>query len=177
LDNTFEVQIRTVLSEGWHEVEHDLRYKARDTWDSHKDLSRALNGILATIETCDWGVLRLLDELTLRYYESEQWAAMLRTRLRLRLVNTELRQEICDLFGTSRALRRDFFRFPRAELLSALLESGLRIPLSLDNLCFIINRLTLSSQALRNIEPRTLEVQFHRANLPDFPSPTEGLHE
>lgn len=27
IDNTYEMQIRTVFSEGWHEVEHDLRYK------------------------------------------------------------------------------------------------------------------------------------------------------
>ena len=27
IDKTFEVQFRTILSEGWHEVEHDLRYK------------------------------------------------------------------------------------------------------------------------------------------------------
>ena len=25
IDNTYEIQLRTVLSEGWHEVEHDLR--------------------------------------------------------------------------------------------------------------------------------------------------------
>ena len=25
IDNTYEIQIRTVFSEGWHEVEHDLR--------------------------------------------------------------------------------------------------------------------------------------------------------
>lgn len=29
IDCTYEIQLRTVLSEGWHEVEHDLRYKCR----------------------------------------------------------------------------------------------------------------------------------------------------
>ena len=29
IDNTYELQLRSVLSEGWHEVEHDLRYKTR----------------------------------------------------------------------------------------------------------------------------------------------------
>ena len=33
IDATYEVQLRTVLSEGWHEIEHDLRYKTKDeTW-------------------------------------------------------------------------------------------------------------------------------------------------
>ena len=29
IDTTVEIQLRTVFSEGWHEVEHDLRYKSR----------------------------------------------------------------------------------------------------------------------------------------------------
>ena len=45
IDNTYEVQIRTILSEGWHEVEHDLRYKCKEDWDEFKEESRLLNGI------------------------------------------------------------------------------------------------------------------------------------
>ena len=47
IDNTFEVQIRTIFSEGWHEVEHDIRYKYYDEWKSATILSRELNGIVA----------------------------------------------------------------------------------------------------------------------------------
>ena len=32
IDATYEIQIRTILSEGWHEVEHDLRYKCKEDW-------------------------------------------------------------------------------------------------------------------------------------------------
>ncbi|MBK7959276.1 MAG: hypothetical protein IPK03_14995 [Bacteroidetes bacterium] len=31
VDSTFEVQLRTILSEGWHEIDHDLRYKSINT--------------------------------------------------------------------------------------------------------------------------------------------------
>jgi ppGpp synthetase/RelA/SpoT-type nucleotidyltranferase len=51
IDETFEIQLRSILSEGWHEVEHDLRYKSKKNWETQDDLSRALNGIIATIET------------------------------------------------------------------------------------------------------------------------------
>lgn len=27
IDTSFEIQIRTIFSEGWHEIEHDFRYK------------------------------------------------------------------------------------------------------------------------------------------------------
>lgn len=51
IDTTFELQLRSILSEGWHEVDHDLRYKSKSNWINQGDLSRALNGIMATLET------------------------------------------------------------------------------------------------------------------------------
>ena len=49
-DQTFEIQIRTIFSEGWHEIDHDIRYKCKEDWAQHQDLDRNLNGILATLE-------------------------------------------------------------------------------------------------------------------------------
>ena len=57
IDRTFEIQIRTIFSEGWHEVEHDIRYKSLADWKEHPELSRNLNGVFATLETCDWAIL------------------------------------------------------------------------------------------------------------------------
>lgn len=59
IDRTFEIQVRTIFSEGWHEVEHDLRYKNQDDWIDHIDLSRNLNGVYATLETCDWAIINM----------------------------------------------------------------------------------------------------------------------
>lgn len=44
IDMTYEIQLRSVLSEGWHEVEHDLRYKCKDEpwWSYCKEESRFL---------------------------------------------------------------------------------------------------------------------------------------
>ncbi|MCQ5134576.1 hypothetical protein NE541_16280, partial [Coprococcus eutactus] len=33
-DQTFEVQLRTVLIEGWHDIEHEMRYKYKLGSDS-----------------------------------------------------------------------------------------------------------------------------------------------
>ena len=55
IDNTIEIQIRTIFSEGWHEVEHDLRYKYKSDWDDEIEMSRDLNGIFAMLEMCDNG--------------------------------------------------------------------------------------------------------------------------
>src|ERR1700749_1078921 len=80
IDNTFELQLRTVLSEGWHEVDHDLRYKCEDDWQKHTDLSRMFNGILAAIETNEWSMLQLFNELSYRHYQNSDCEAMLRTK-------------------------------------------------------------------------------------------------
>ena len=45
IEPTFKIQIRTVFSEGWHEVEHDLRYKCKDDWEGCELYSHTLNGI------------------------------------------------------------------------------------------------------------------------------------
>lgn len=37
IDDTYEIQIRTIMSEGWHEVEHDLRYKYKDDWNDFQE--------------------------------------------------------------------------------------------------------------------------------------------
>ncbi len=58
IDSTFELQIRSILSEGWHEVEHDLRYKAKQDWIGNDVESRKLNGIYATLETSEWTMIK-----------------------------------------------------------------------------------------------------------------------
>ena len=53
IDPTYEIQIRTVFSEGWHEVEHDFRYKCKEDWVGYEFYSRTLNGVIATLENAE----------------------------------------------------------------------------------------------------------------------------
>lgn len=84
IDDTFEIQIRTVFSEGWHEVEHDLRYKCKEEWVDDLENSRALNGIYATLVTCDWSIIRLFDERAHDKYRKEEWISMLKNKFRIK---------------------------------------------------------------------------------------------
>lgn len=36
IDDTFEIQIKTMFFEGWHEIEHDMRYKGEELWKNYK---------------------------------------------------------------------------------------------------------------------------------------------
>ena len=101
IDKTYEVQLRTVLSEGWHEVEHDLRYKSRkeNWWKSCRDESRQLNGIYATLESSESALLQLIEGLAYKNYKSGEWDAMVRNHFRLRFNESKLNQGFVDILN------------------------------------------------------------------------------
>ncbi len=84
IDNTFEIQFRTTLSEGWHEVDHLMRYKCKQDWEGLTEESRMLNGIYASLETNDQALKGLFDDISYHHYKAKKWEAMLRNKLRLR---------------------------------------------------------------------------------------------
>lgn len=151
IDDTFEVQIRTILSEGWHEIEHDQRYKHKDDWNQYLDLSRTLNGIVATLETCDWSLLKLFNDLAYQNYRRRAWPQMIRNKFRLRFEDQLLSEEIQDLLDRDRQIAKDIFRSDRNRILSKLADSEIRIPFTLDNVCFLANRFALNHDALSEL--------------------------
>lgn len=108
IDDTFELQIRTVFSEGWHEIEHDLRYKCKEDWDDEDELWRTMNGIFATLETCDWSILALFDQLTYKMYMASNWEGMLRNKYRIRFATGSLCDDIKKCFQMIKIPRKNF---------------------------------------------------------------------
>lgn len=158
IDKTFEVQIRTVFSEGWHEVEHDLRYKNQEDWENHTDLSRNLNGIFATLETCDWAILNVFDTLAYQKYKNSDWESMLRNHLRIHFEDTEISPEIIELFNSSHDLVKDFFKVDRKKLLLYLShEKMVPFPKKMNNIIYIINELMIQNEQLSELTPPLLK--------------------
>ncbi|EFC4114959.1 RelA/SpoT domain-containing protein [Escherichia coli] len=151
IDTTFEVQFRTILSEGWHEVEHDLRYKCKEDWVEHNDLSRALNGIYASLETSDWGIMKLFEDLAYRNYKSSAWSAMLRNKLRLRM-DDKLDEKIISIIN-EKELGKKFYRIDRDRLLSLMLDYNIDIPINLNNIIYLCNYFFIKSTELQDIAP------------------------
>ena len=157
IDSTVEIQLRTVLSEGWHEVEHDLRYKAKADWNGSADLSRALNGIFATLITCDWSMLNIFDELAYRKYREKDWTAMLKNKLRIHVEEPPLSPELCELFSQHQELAAELYQLDRSNLLNFLSDE--RFPgmeLTLDNLVFLMNALYMHNRTITAITPDKL---------------------
>ena len=154
IDDTFELQIRTVFSEGWHEIEHDLRYKCKEDWSDEDELWRTLNGILATLETCDWSILSLFDQLTYRMYKASNWEGMLRNKLRIRFGAGELSPELKDAFSSNKAIAKEFLRLDRDLLIQEISsKQWTRIPKTMNNIVFIVNNVFIKSEEINRVMP------------------------
>lgn len=157
IDTTVEIQLRTVFSEGWHEVEHDLRYKSKADWNGSADLSRALNGIFATLITCDWSMLNIFDELSYRKYREKDWTAMLKNKLRIHVEEAPLSPELCKLFSSRPELAAELYQIDRFSLLDFLSDE--RFPdleITLDHLVFVMNELFMHNAEISALTPQAL---------------------
>lgn len=168
IDATFEVQVRSLFSEGWHEVEHDLRYKRPDHWQEHSDLSRSFNGIVAALETAEWGMRTILNELAYRHYRDQNWEAMLCSALRMRVTGT-LSKEVWALLDSDTELAKRLFRLNRRKIFRTLAALAPKIPLTVDNLVFLWNEVELKDDRLTAIAPEFL-IDTIAASLSETPT-------
>lgn len=155
IDNTYEIQLRTVLSEGWHEVEHDLRYKTREEswWDTCDVESRMLNGIYATLETSERAMDHIFSSIAYKNYKQREWSAMLRNHLKLHTVDLHLPDILNKILDSDRKLAKEFFRVNRKKVIDVLLNLKMRYPLKMENILFLINRmLDVPSEKLKEKE-------------------------
>ena len=73
IDDTFEIQLKTVFFEGWHEIEHDMKYKGGELWSGKNSFARYFNSILATLELCDKSLVTLFENLGHELYKERNW--------------------------------------------------------------------------------------------------------
>ncbi|MBX7204650.1 MAG: RelA/SpoT family protein [Bacteroidia bacterium] len=154
VDDTFEIQLRTVLSEGWHEVDHDLRYKCKKDWQDHSELERSFNGILASLETSEYAILRLFEQLSFRHYKAKEFIPMVRTKFRIRISDYDISEKL-EILLTEDFIR-DFFKVDRIELLTKIFESNFLLPLSLNNFIFLVNYIFIKEKEILSITPSEL---------------------
>ncbi len=153
-DKTFECQFRTVLSEGWHEVEHDLRYKHNNTWESAPILSRELNGILATLQTSEWTLIKICDDLAYKCYKEKDWDGLIRNKVRIRLEGSGLSQAITSCLDANVEIAKKILNYNKEDLI--LFLSKACIPLNYDNIVYSINLLEIQDASLEKLTPKLI---------------------
>lgn len=154
IDSTFEVQLRTVLSEGWHEIEHDLRYKTKDEswWGFCEDESRMLNGIYASLETNERALSQMINELTYKNYKNRSWDAMIRFHLCKRMSEEKLPQKLCEILDEDERIAKEILHVTRTEFTNWLWSMTIITPLSTKFALFLINRKKLNDKRITSLE-------------------------
>lgn len=153
IDRSFEIQIRTIFSEGWHEIEHDFRYKCLSDWDKNEDLSRTLNGIFATLDNCDWTISSLLTQVAYRHYKAGEWIPMLKNTFRIRILDADGMDDILQYFTENKEVAKAFFRLEREDFLVWLSDINIKIPLKLKNIVLLANLYSVKDSYLEEITP------------------------
>lgn len=156
-DKTFEIQLRTVFSEGWHEVEHDFRYKYKEEWIQHEELARALNGVFATLENCDWTIANILNKMAYQNYKDKSWVSMLRNKLQIRIHDTRGMERIIAYFDENPEVAKDFYRLDRQEFLLALSNLKRGVPLTMLNVVFLLNLWEIKDSKILEMTPALLQ--------------------
>ena len=158
IDSTYEIQIRTIFSEGWHEVEHDLRYKCKEDWVGYESQSRVLNGVIATLETAEWSMTSLFHSIAHEDLIRGKYASLLRNKMRIRLKSEDFSQPVADYLSLHPDVMRRFVDSDRMVILLTLIIHDRQLPLTYDNVLFLVNRLDLGDSGLQALEdPQTQE--------------------
>ena len=143
IDDTFEIQIKTMFFEGWHEIEHDMRYKGEELWSHFPGFSRYLNSILATLELCDKSMVTLFEDLGHALYKSGRWSDMIKSHFRLKLGDASLYPEVEELLDKDLEqvdnLAKKIYKTSKWTLVEQLIKRGRKIPINVNTIIALLN--------------------------------------
>ena len=162
LDTTYEIQIRTILSEGWHEVEHDLRYKCQEDWKDFPDESRLLNGIFATLESSEWSMLTLFEKMTYSFYKKRKWTNMIRNKMRLRFHDKGLSNDISQYLTDHPDIGKSLYKVRRKKVIDFVLNNDFQFPLNYDTVIHLLNHIEVNDPGLMKLETPPLKVTMDK---------------
>ncbi|WP_300939520.1 RelA/SpoT domain-containing protein [Bacteroides acidifaciens] len=167
IDTTYEIQLRSVLSEGWHEIEHDLRYKCKGAhmWEYCESESRSLNGIYASLETNEVAMELLFERMAYLNYKSKDWEDMLRNHFRIRIhPYKNLSQNNIRVLNDDPRTAKRILGISRTELHLALLGITTSFPINYDNLLFLANRMLgkNANELIVSFEPLMIKEKLDR---------------
>lgn len=153
IDATFEIQFRTTLSEGWHEVDHLMRYKCKTDWVDLNTESRMLNGIYATLETNDQALKALFDDISYQHYKAKRWEAMIRNQFRLRFTLQPLDIKIVNYLDKNPQIGKKIFKLNRKKIIDTYINSTLTLPITFNSFVYFVNYCFLKDDALKLLTP------------------------
>lgn len=143
IDKTFEVQIRTFLFEGWHEVEHDVIYKEAsvnqsDFWEQNRKLNRRMSSVLATLELCDYTIHDIFDGVAAKALIGQNWDLALRSHFRFHFSDEGLNRNTREYLSSHEGLTRRIFELDKADMIGTLINDRGRKKLTLNRFLWLM---------------------------------------
>lgn len=175
IDKTFEIQLKTVFFEGWHEVEHDFRYKMNEgnegkktnIWDEYPSFSRQFNSVVATLELCDRSMVTMFDKFAHKLYKDSMWDMMIRMHFRIRISDQPLYEGLAEILeADEKALGKALFRTDRKLLITKLQTLYREVPISVNMIIALLNKDRLGDNEIINDIMR--ERKVYKDGLPEI---------
>lgn len=152
IDQTFEIQLKTVFFEGWHEVEHDMRYKHQSLWKPYESYERTFNSIVATLELCDRSMVDIFEDLAHSMYRACDWTGMIRMHYRIRISEQKIYDEFIPILEENqKELGKKLFRYKRGKLIEYLSSFYRDIPISVNMIIALINDRDFNNPQIKEI--------------------------
>ena len=152
----------------------DSRHKRESDWIGNEALSRNLNGVVATLETAEWSMRKIFDDLAYHQYKERKWEAMLHSALRMRVI-ADLSPQIRAIIDDDPVLAKGLYRINRATLFRSLAALAPKLPLTLDNLIYLWNFVTSTNAEIKRLTPKFAQDTFIAAQL-RTPSKAVAVH-
>jgi ppGpp synthetase/RelA/SpoT-type nucleotidyltranferase len=159
-DHTFELQLRTILSEGWHEIDHSLRYKSKEEWKNHSEKERLLNGIYANLEVNDLALKSLFSDLAYQQFKEKNWEGMLRNKYRLKFQFSELKEELRQILNNQPQVAKQLFKVERVDTISKLSKLEIPLPINFNNIIYFVNKVELKNEDITKITPEFIKLNI-----------------
>ena len=150
IDDTFEIQIKTMFFEGWHEIEHEMRYKYKmdegfddnrsSLWDGQEKDARMMNSIIANLELCDWSIVQIFDNLARDQYIKKNWENAIRSKYRLKITQDKIKPEVRAYFDEHPEVVEKFWAVSKQQLVNILLNKKYQKVLSPNRVIYLINK-------------------------------------
>ena len=151
IDSTVEIQLKTVFFEGWHEIEHDMKYKGGELWSGKSSFSRYFNSILATLELCDKSLVNLFENLGHDLYKEGNWAGMMKAHYRIKMEERQMYPEVQEILDNDHSednIGKILFKTKRSVLVEELLRQPRPVPINVNTITALINQAVIHDDSL-----------------------------
>ena len=87
---------------------------------------------------------------------------MLRNHFRIRIQIGKLSEDLIELLNNNHKIAKNILKFERSKLFNVLQSLTLPLPLTLNNIVFLINRLEFNDDNIKGLEPHPVSLLLDR---------------